>query len=84
VTDGRPRRASEPTGKSDLTFNPWATGIGVFTAVAAPVAAVGLSLSGGLHTPVALGGVALGVLSGLVVGLWLDRRGGRVWNGPQL
>jgi hypothetical protein len=29
-------------------------------------------------------GVALGLLSGLAAGLWLDRRDGRVWNGPQL
>jgi hypothetical protein len=80
----RGRPPSEPTGRPDLTFNPLATGIGVFTAVAAPVAAVGLSLSGRMHTLVACGGVVLGLLSGLVAGLWLDHRDGRVWNGPQL
>lgn len=84
MTEDRPRRASEPTARPDLTFNPLATGIGVFTAVAAPVAAVGLSLSGQLHNLVAGGGVVLGLVSGLAAGLWLDRRGGRVWNGPQL
>jgi hypothetical protein len=84
VNEDRRGRASEPTGRPDLTFNPLAAGIGVFTAVAAPVAAVGLSLSGHLHTPVAAAGVVLGLLSGLVAGLWLDRRDGRVWNGPQL
>lgn len=75
---------SDPTGRPDLTFNPLATAIGVFTAVAAPVAAVGLSLSGSLHTPVAVGGVVLGLISGLAAGLWLDHRDGKVWNGPQL
>lgn len=77
-------RRSDPTGRPDLTFNPLAAGIGVFTAVAAPVAAVGLSLSGHLHTLIACAGVVLGLLSGLAAGLWLDHRDGRVWNGPQL
>ena len=82
--NGNRRGPSDPPGRPDLTFNPLAAGIGVFTAVAAPVAAVGLSLSGHLHTPVAAGGVVVGLLSGLAAGLWLDRRDGRVWNGPQL
>lgn len=77
-------RASEPTGRPDLTFNPLATGIGVFTGVAAPVAAVGLSLTGQMQTLVAAAGVVLGLLSGLAAGLWLDRHDGVVWNGPQL
>ena len=84
MTEDRPRRASEPTGRPDLTFNPVATGIGVFTAVTAPLAAVGLSLSGELHKVVTGAAVVLGLLSGLVAGLWIDRRGGRVWNGRQL
>ncbi len=84
MSEQRPGRASEPTGSPDLTFNPVATGIGVFTAVAAPVAAVGLSLSGQLHSLITGAGVVLGLLSGLVTGLWLDRRDGRVWNGRQL
>jgi hypothetical protein len=84
VNGDRPVRASEPTGRPDLTFNPLAAGIGVFTAVAAPVSAVGLSLSGQPQTLVAAGGVVLGLLSGLAAGLWLKRRDGIVWNGPQL
>jgi hypothetical protein len=84
VDGDRRGRASEPTGRPDLTFNPLATAIGVFTAVAAPVAAVGLSLSGRLHMLITGSGVVLGLLSGLAAGIWLDRRDGRVWNGPQL
>jgi hypothetical protein len=84
VIEDRPGRSGEPTGRPDLTFDPLATGIGVFTAVATPVAAVGLSLSGHLHALVIGGGVVLGLMSGLVAGLWLDRRDGKVWNGPQL
>ena len=84
MNEDRRGRASEPTGRPDLTFNPLAAGIGVFTAVAAPVAAVGLSLSGHLHTLNACAGVVHGLLSGLAAGLWLDHRDGRVWNGPQL
>jgi NO-binding membrane sensor protein with MHYT domain len=77
-------RADDPTGRPDLTFNPLATGIGVFTAVAAPVAAVGLSLSGRMYTLLPGAGIVLGLVSGLAAGLWLGRRGGKVWNGPQL
>ena len=84
MSEERPGRASEPTGRPDLTFHPVATAIGVFTAVAAPLAAVGLSLSGRLHTLVTGAAVVAGLLAGLAVGLWLDRRDGRVWNGPQL
>jgi hypothetical protein len=84
VNGDRPGPAGEPTGRPDLTFNPLATGIGVFTAVATPVAAFGLSLSGHLHTLIPGVGVVAGLLSGLAAGLWLDRRDGRVWNGPQL
>jgi len=84
MTERRLGRASEPTGRPDLTFNPLASGIGVFTAVAAPLAAVGLSLTGELHKLVTGAAVVLGLLSGLVAGIWIDRRGGRVWNGRQL
>jgi hypothetical protein len=84
VNEDRRGRASEPTGRPDLTFNPLATGIGVFTAVAAPVAAVGLSLSGQLHMLITGAAVVLGLLTGLASGLWVQRRDGRVWNGPQL
>jgi hypothetical protein len=84
VNGDRPGPASEPTGRPDLTFNPVATGIGVFTAVATPVAAVGLSMTGDLQTLIPGLGVVVGLLSGLAAGLWLDRRDGIVWNGPQL
>lgn len=77
-------RAEDPTGRPDLTFNPLAAGVGVFTAVAAPVVIVGISLSGHMHSLVMGAGVVLGLLSGLTTGLWLARRGGKVWNGPQL
>ncbi|MEA2198529.1 MAG: hypothetical protein QOJ25_2580 [Solirubrobacteraceae bacterium] len=80
-----PRRSAEdPTGRPDLTFHPLAGGIGVFTAVAAPVTGYGLSLSGHMYGLVTGGGIVLGLLSGLAAGFWLDRRGGKVWTGPQL
>ncbi|MDQ6807170.1 MAG: hypothetical protein M3065_19940 [Actinomycetota bacterium] len=84
MTADRRERASDPSGRPDLTFNPLAGGIGVFTAVATPVAGYGLSLTGQLHTLVPAAGLVLGLLTGLAAGLWLDRRDGRVWNGPQL
>jgi len=85
MTEERLGREGELTrGPDQLTFNPLATAVGVFTGVAAPVVAVGQSLSGRPHTLVTGAGVVLGLLTGLVAGLWLDRRGGRVWNGRQL
>jgi hypothetical protein len=84
VTADPRARAEDPTGRPDLTFNPLAAGLGVFTAIAAPVVIIGLSLSGHMHSLVMGAGIVLGLLLGLASGLWLDRRGGKVWNGPQL
>jgi high-affinity Fe2+/Pb2+ permease len=85
--DDRWRRTEPPTrGPSappDLRFNPLATGIGVFAAVAIPIVVVGYTRSSGPNTTIIVIGVLVGLIAGLLVGLWVDHRDGRVWRGPQ-
>jgi hypothetical protein len=73
-----------PSAPPDLRFNPLATGIGVFAAVAIPIVVVGYTRASGPNgTIIAIGAIA-GVIVGLIAGLWVAHRAGRVWRGPQL
>ena len=67
-----------------MRFNPLATGIGVFAAVAIPIVVFGYTRPAGVDTTIILIGIGVGLVVGLIVGLWVDHRGGRVWRGPQL
>jgi hypothetical protein len=67
-----------------MRFNPLATGIGVFAAVAIPIFVFGYTRPAGVDTTIILIGIGVGLAAGLLVGLWVDHRGGRVWRGPQL
>jgi high-affinity Fe2+/Pb2+ permease len=83
LTDDDRWRSTEPppSGPStppDLRFNPLATGIGVFAAVAIPIVVVGYTRASGPNTTMIWAGVIAGLLAGLVVGLWVSHRGGRV------
>ena len=73
-----------PSAPPTLEFNPLATGIGVFAAVAIPIVVVGYTRPAGANTAIILIGIGVGLLAGLLVGLWVHHRGGRVWRGPQL
>ena len=82
-------RGTEPPGTGpsappSLRFNPLATGIGVFVAVALPIVVVGYTRSSGVSVPIIAAGAIIGLLAGLIAGLWLDHRDGQVWRGPQL
>jgi hypothetical protein len=63
-------------------FNPLATGIAVFTAIAIPVFVIDYGIDGKPHWPVVIGGIVLGVLLGFVAGAWVAGRGGRLSGGP--
>ena len=81
------RTEPPPTGPSappDTRFNPLATGIGVFTAVAIPIVVVGYTRSSGVNGTIIVVGVVLGLLAGFLAGLWVARRGGQVFRGPRL
>jgi hypothetical protein len=73
-----------PSAPRDLRFNPLATAIGVFAAVAIPIVVVGYTRPAGANGTIIVSGVVAGVVAGFLAGLWVARRGGRVWRGPRL
>ncbi len=73
-----------PSAPPDLRFNPLATGIGVFAGVSIPIVVVGYARPSGVSMAIIVLGVIIGLIAGLLVGAWVDHRGGRVWRGPQL
>ena len=88
IDDDRWRRTepppSGPSAPPDLRFNPLATAIAVFAAVAIPIVVFGYTRSSGVSTAIIALGVIVGLVAGLLVGLWVDHRDGHVWRGPQL
>ena len=86
--DDRRRRIEStghgPSTPSTLRFDPFATAIGIFSAISIPVVVVGYTRPGGPSTTIIVVGILVGVIAGLLVGLWVARRAGRVWRGPQL
>jgi hypothetical protein len=73
-----------PSAPPTLRFDPLATGLGVFAAVAIPVFVIGYTRSAGANTTIIVIGIAAGVVLGIIAGMWVAHRGGRVWRGPQL
>lgn len=73
-----------PSTPPDLDFDPLATGIGVFVAVAIPITVVGYTRSSGVNGKIIAVGVVLGLLAGILAGLWVAHRGGQVFKGPRL
>jgi hypothetical protein len=76
--------ASGPSTPPNLTFDPLATGIAVFTAVTIPIVVIDYGLDAGPSTAIIVGGIVLGLLAGVLAGIWVARRGGRLWRGPRL
>ncbi len=56
----------------------------MFAAVAIPIVVLGYTRSAGPNTTIILIGVAVGLLVGIIAGIWVAHRDGRVWRGPQL
>jgi hypothetical protein len=73
-----------PSSPPTLRFDPLATGLGVFAAVAIPVFVIGYTRPAGSNTTIIVIGIAAGVVLGIIAGMWVASRGGRVWRGPQL
>jgi hypothetical protein len=89
LTDDDRWRESEPPPRGPsapptLRFNPLATGIGVFAAIAIPIVVVGYTRPAGVNSTIIVIGIGIGLLAGLLAGLWVDHREGRVYRGPQL
>ncbi|MBV9915867.1 MAG: hypothetical protein JO153_05125 [Solirubrobacterales bacterium] len=73
-----------PSTPPDLRFNPLATAIGVFAAVAIPIVVVGYTRPAGPNGTLIVVAVLAGLLAGVLAGVWVAHRDGRVWRGPQL
>ncbi len=73
-----------PSAPPTLRFNPLATGIGVFVAIAIPIVVVGYTRPAGANNTIIAVGIVVGLIAGLLAGLWVAHRGGEVWRGPQL
>jgi hypothetical protein len=77
-------RGHGPSSPRTLRFDPFASAIGVFFAIAVPVVVVGYTRPGGANGAIIAVGILVGVIAGLLAGLWLAHRDGRVWRDPRL
>ncbi len=73
-----------PSAPPELRFNPLATAIGVFSAVAIPIVVVGYTRPAGSNSAIIIAGVLVGLIVGVLAGVWVAHRDGNVWKGPQL
>ncbi len=73
-----------PSAPPSLRFDPFSTALGVFAAVAIPLVVIGYTRASGPNGVIIVLGIVLGLALGIAVGLWVARRDGRVWRGPQL
>lgn len=73
-----------PSAPPTLRFDPLSTALGVFAAVAIPIVVIGYTRPSGTNASLIVIGVAAGLVVGIIAGLWVAHRGGRVWRGPQL
>ena len=73
-----------PSAPPDLRFEPVGTGIAVFTAVAVPIVVVGYTRSAGPDDVIIVLGVLIGLVAGILAGVWLKRRDGRVVKGRRM
>jgi hypothetical protein len=67
-----------------MRFDPLATAIGVFFAIAIPIVVLGYTRPSGKNGTIIALGIVFGLVFGILAGIWVARRDGRVWRGPQL
>ena len=80
----RDPRSYGPSAPRSLRFDPFSTALGVFAAVAVPFVVVGYTRPSGTDGTIIALGIVLGLALGIAVAVWVARRDGRVWRGPQL
>jgi len=73
-----------PSAPPNERFNPLASALGVFVAIAIPVVVVGYTRPAGVNGTIIVIGIAVGALAGFLAGLWVASRGGQIWRGPRL
>ena len=81
VPEPPPRGPSTPPS---VRFNPLATAIGVFAAIAIPIVVVGYTRPAGANTTIIVLGIAIGIVAGALAGIWVEHRHGEVWRGPHM
>jgi hypothetical protein len=72
-----------PSTPPDIRFDPVATALGVFVAVSVPIVVVGFA-RGGASLLVGIIALVIGIGAGVIAGIWVAGRDGKVWRGPQL
>jgi hypothetical protein len=82
--DPREPPAQGPSAPRTLRFNPLSTGLGVALGVGIPIVVFGYTRPSGVNNTIIVIGIGIGLIVGLVAGLWVAHRGGDVWRGPQL
>lgn len=78
MSEDRPWEGDEPSARPDTTFSPVPAAIGVFTAVAGPIVFAAVARDTGTNVLLLAIGLGAGVLAGVIAGLWLASRGGKV------
>jgi ABC-type antimicrobial peptide transport system permease subunit len=67
-----------------MRFDPLATAFGVFVAIAIPAVVIGYTRPSGKNGTIIALGIVVGLVLGVLAGLWVARRDGRIWRGPRL
>jgi hypothetical protein len=67
-----------------MRFDPLASAIGVFFAIAVPAVVVGYTRPAGVNGLIIGLGILVGVIVAVLAGIWLARHDGQVWRGPRL
>jgi hypothetical protein len=67
-----------------MRFDPFATGLGVFFAIAIPIVVVGYTRAPGPNDLIIVLGIVVGLVAGVLAAIWLAHRDGNLWGGPQL
>ena len=73
-----------PSAPNTLRFDPLASAIGVFFAIAVPIFVVGYTRPNGVDATIIAIGVIAGLLAAVLVGIWVAHRDGRIWRDPRV
>ena len=76
--------ARGPSAPNTMRFDPFATGLGLFFAIAIPIVVVGYTRAAGPNGLIIVLGIVLGLVAGVLAAIWLAHRDGNLWGGPQL
>ena len=73
-----------PSAPNTMRFDPVASALGVFFAIAIPIVVIGYTRPAGVNGVIIGLGIVIGLVAGVLAGIWLAHRDGDVWRGPRL